>query len=133
LDTGGLTDLEVNVVRGHGEILRLAGADESFPAGVLDAVGLKRTAVNHQDTEFGEINLSFEQIPMADADIIFVMRSSDEFHEGVTARALAHPLWQNLKAAKAGRVHDVTLDNWLQGGPIAAGLILDEIEKALLA
>jgi iron complex transport system substrate-binding protein len=132
LGAKGLTDREVNVVRGHGEVLRLAGADESFPAGVLDAVGLKRTAVNHQDTEFGEINLSFEQIPMADADIIFLMRSSDEFHENVTARALAHPLWQNLKAAKAGQVHDVTLDNWLQGGPIAAGLILDDIEKALL-
>ena len=132
LQARGLADREVSVVRGHGEILRLAGADESFPAGVLDAVGLKRTAVNHQDTAFGEIDLSFEQIPMADADIIFLMRSPDQFHEEVTARALAHPLWQNLKASGAGQVHDVTLDHWLQGGPIAAGLILDEIEKALL-
>jgi iron complex transport system substrate-binding protein len=129
----GLDDFEVSVVRGHGEILRLAGADESFPAGVLDAVGLKRTQVQHQDTAFGEIDMSFEQIPMADADIIFLMRSPDAFHEAITVQALGHPLWQNLRAAKSGQVHDVTLDHWLQGGPLAAGLILDDIEGALLS
>lgn len=137
LREAGLIDLQVCVVRGFSDIVRIASADGSFPAGVLDAIGLQRTAVQKQRTDFGEINLSMENISEADADIIFLMRPRtseagwDEF-DAILDQVQAGPLWQNLRAARQGRVYEVTIDAWLQGGPVAANIILDEIESALL-
>lgn len=40
----------------------------------------------------------------------------------------AGPLWQRLPAVVDGRAHEVSDDLWYLGiGPIAAGLVLDEL------
>ncbi|MCK9494348.1 MAG: ABC transporter substrate-binding protein [Dehalococcoidia bacterium] len=136
IEAAGLDQLTVSVIRGITDGFRLAAANESFPAPILDEAGLTRTDVQRNTpTDFGEISLSLEQTAQAEADIIIVVhRAPGENPAQAEAleEMMTSPLWQTLTAAKEGRVYDVSIDHWLQGGPIAANLILDDIERHLL-
>lgn len=131
LASAGIAGHEVSVVRSASDILRLAAGNGSFSAPILDAVGLVRSGPQRQESDFGEIDLSLEAVDQADADIIFVLRrpEGDTEADALLDDALAGPLWPTLRAVQTGRVYDVALSPWLEGGAIAANLVLDDIER----
>lgn len=131
LASAGMTGHEVSVVRSASDILCLAAGNGSFSTPILDTVGLVRSGPQRQESDFGEIDLSLEAVDQADADIIFVLRrpEGDTEADALLDDALAGPLWPTLRAVQFGRVYDVALSPWLEGGAIAANLVLDGIER----
>lgn len=79
----------------------------------------------------GIITLSEEAIPDLDADILFVSVYDTESEETL-ADWQRKPLWQQLKAARKGRVYVVNANIWEGGNIIAANLVLDDLDKYLV-
>lgn len=67
---------------------------------------------------------------MVNAEHIFVITYNvdDQQLEEYTS----NPLWQQLPAVQAGNVHLVEGTAWTNHGPVGAGVVLDEVEAALL-
>lgn len=113
-----------------------------FPGRVLEEVGLARPEAQQVDdpAEADQlIEISSERIPEMDGDVIFVMvstvgeggRTSEETETYDTFTA--SPLWDELDAVQAGRVHEVDEAHWnLGGGILAATAMVDDLERFLL-
>lgn len=78
--------------------------------------------------------ISTEQLPEVDADVIFVMTNREDIPED---RADFEPtfggneLWRNLEAVKSGRVYPVEIYSWTNGGPTAnRDLVLPQLFAA---
>lgn len=100
----------------------------SMESSLLRAVGIPRPA-NQQDPEDFAFDLSLERVEEIDAYAIFVYVDQDA--EDELAALQANPLWERLEAAQAGRVFLVESSVWNGLDPIAANLILDDIERHL--
>ena len=102
-----------------------------FAALVLDELGIPRPN-NQKGEEWGVKLTSKENIPQMDADIIFDQTSTDRDDGRMDLRTewTKHPLWQNLRAVKNGKVYPVDTATWNNGsGPIAASKMLDDLYK----
>ncbi|MEV1290373.1 iron-siderophore ABC transporter substrate-binding protein [Micromonospora sp. NPDC049679] len=73
--------------------------------------------------------LSLENLGQVDADFIYVATLNADGEKALAA-AKAQPAFARLKAAAAGRVAAVDGGVWSSGaGPVAAGKVLDDIER----
>jgi iron complex transport system substrate-binding protein len=114
----------VSMVRFLPESIRLYG-EGSFIGTILADAGFARPPIQQVDKTFVEV--SREQIGQAEGDLVFYGGFGQGGAEGLAA-VTAGPLWQNLPAVAAGRAHEVSDDLWYLGiGPLAAGMILDEL------
>ncbi|WP_167158008.1 iron-siderophore ABC transporter substrate-binding protein [Streptomyces sp. MBT27] len=123
--------LKVNVVRFvEGADIRIYGR-QNYIATVLADVGLGRPAVVDRAKGGFAYEVSPERIDLAAADVIFYATYGDPGKAGAT-RTLASSLWKGLAAVRAGRVHGVDDQLWIQGiGYTAATRILAELTTAL--
>ncbi|WP_331447973.1 iron-siderophore ABC transporter substrate-binding protein [Streptomyces xanthochromogenes] len=123
--------LKVNVVRFvEGADIRIYGR-QNYIATVLADVGLGRPAVVDRAKGGFAYEVSPERIDLAAADVIFYATYGDPGKAGAT-RTLASSLWRGLAAVRAGRVHGVDDQLWIQGiGYTAATRILAELTTAL--
>ncbi|MCP2261041.1 iron complex transport system substrate-binding protein [Streptoalloteichus tenebrarius] len=104
-------------------------AAKSFVGTILNDAGLPRPEKQRVDDLAVEI--STENLSMADADWIFVGSYGDPTKTGMDA-ALAGPLWSQLGAVKAGHAQKVADETWFLGlGLLAANSVLDDLEKRL--
>lgn len=100
----------------------------AYTPGVLKAVGLTSSIAGTAEAPYARVNL--EQLVENDPDVIFVMASPTG--KLITDEWASNPLWQNLKAVKAGAVYKVDRDLWSKmRGVIAAEAIAEEAIKAL--
>ena len=125
---GNPADTEVSMVRQMPDNIRLYGKG-SFIGTILEDSGFSRPEVQQIDETLVEI--SREQISQADGDLIFYSAFGPT-SQAALDELVAGPLWQNLSAVQNGRSYEVADDVWYLGiGPIAANLILDDLEKFL--
>lgn len=112
------------------EEIRIYGPD-TFSGSILTDVGFDLG--DHDWDEYSMAYISAEQLGMVDADVVLASSyGGTESTEFKTAFALIEPLWQAVPAVAEKRQHWVEDDIWMLGiGPLGAGLILDDIEKAL--
>ncbi len=109
-----------------GNDLRLYGQG-SFIGTILGDAGFGRPQNQLNDETFTKI--SREQVSQADGDLLFYGAYGD------TARAnqqelVASEQWRNLDAARTGKAFEVSDEVWYLGlGPLAANLVLDDLEK----
>lgn len=102
----------------------------SMESSLLRAVGIPRPPNQQQPEEFA-FDLSLERVNEIDAYAIFVYVDREANDELETLRA--NPLWDRLEAVQAGRVFLVEASVWNGLDPIAADLILDDIDRNLSA
>jgi ABC-type Fe3+-hydroxamate transport system substrate-binding protein len=125
--------------KGDGATMTLV-ADGAFGASIAAGVGLPRppsgasVPADRTDVERrnGEYNISLEQLGLLDADhLILITRpaGTSPKEEQQLAELRTNPLWSNLRFARTGKVHVVSLDDWLQGSARAAGRVLDDLER----
>uniref|UniRef100_A0AAU2V4J4 Iron-siderophore ABC transporter substrate-binding protein n=1 Tax=Streptomyces sp. NBC_00003 TaxID=2903608 RepID=A0AAU2V4J4_9ACTN len=119
--------LKVNVVRFvEGADIRIYGR-KNYIATVLADVGLGRPAIVDRAKDGFSYDVSPERIDLADADVIFHATYGDPAKSKAT-RTLSSALWKGLPAVRAGRVHAVDDQLWIQGiGYGAAEAVLREL------
>ena len=105
--------------------------ENSFSGSIMADLGIPRPK-SHAAVDDGLIILSEERISDLDADILFLSVYNDEESEQVLANLQQKPLWNQLKAVQNQRVYPVNYDIWRGGNPIAANLVLDDLEKYLI-
>lgn len=99
----------------------------AYTPGVLEAIGLTASIKGTAEAAYAKLNL--EQLIENNPDVIFVMASGGKV---MTDEWASNPLWQNLKAAKAGAVYKVDRNLWSKmRGVIAAEAIAEEAIQAL--
>lgn len=126
---GEARDEQVSVIRFLASQIRIYQKD-SFSGVLLDQLGFARPP--NQDVDAFALRVGKESIPDMDGDRIFHFTYDPGTGEGIAAAedALADPLWRNLEAVKAGRVHAVDDAIWnTAGGVLAARLMLDDIAR----
>ncbi|GAA3883389.1 amonabactin ABC transporter substrate-binding protein [Saccharothrix violaceirubra] len=104
---------------------------QHFASTVVSELGLKRPQVQQTDGTGPSEAVSLEKLDVLDADWIFLGTLNSD-GAAALAQAEQNPTWTKLKAV--GAKHVVTVDGvpWTsRGGPIAAGVVLDDIRKAL--
>ncbi|MDR5867383.1 ABC transporter substrate-binding protein [Halomonas koreensis] len=114
------------VVRFKSDHVRLYST--GFAGSILEELGFEQpTAV--RDQGWGMKLTSEENIPVLDADVLFVLLEPDDPAIARNYRHwTSHPLWQRLEAVQAGRVFEVDTVNWIMGGGIlAANAMLDDL------
>ncbi len=125
---GNPAETEVSMVRQMSDSIRLYGKG-SFIGTILEDAGFSRPEIQQVDETFVEI--SREQISQADGDLIFYSAFGPT-SQAALDELVAGPLWQNLSAVQNGKSYEVSDDLWYLGiGPIAANLVLEDLEKFL--
>jgi iron complex transport system substrate-binding protein len=132
-NAGDLLKKKVSVVRfmpGKTRIYQL----DSFSGVILKQVGFARPELQNKN-EFA-IEISREQIPDADGDILFYFTyNSNEDPQGGSKQEqifVNDPLWKNLKAVrnkKAFKVDDIIWNT--AGGIKAANIMLDQLNEII--
>ncbi|MEO0494521.1 MAG: iron-siderophore ABC transporter substrate-binding protein [Actinomycetota bacterium] len=131
---GDPSAIDVSIARALGQVIRLH-TKFHFAGQVLDDVGFGRPdSQTTDDPETRLVQVSLEELPMADADHLFVFGAGQFGSLGgdgvseVVQEILDHPLYPTLGVAETGNVHVVDPLGWQQGGLPAANLILDDLE-----
>ncbi|MBB3141519.1 ABC transporter substrate-binding protein [Halomonas organivorans] len=116
------------VVRFKSDHLRLYST--GFAGSILDELGFEQPEAV-QDQGWGMKLTSEENIPVINADVIFVLLEPDDPAIARNYRHwAAHPLWQRLDAVRHDRVFEVDAVNWIMGGGIlAANAMLDDLYR----
>lgn len=99
-----------------------------FAGSILSELGFEQPISLH-DQGWGMKLTSQENIPVMNADVIFVLLEPDDPAIADNYRDWAsHPLWQQLDAVRNERVFEVDAVNWIMGGGIqAANAMLDDL------
>ena len=105
--------------------------ENSFSGSIMADLGIPRPK-SHAAVADGLIILSEERISDLDADILFLSVYNDEESAQILANLQQKPLWNQLKAVQNQKVYPVDYDIWRGGNPIAANLVLDDLEKYLV-
>ena len=125
---GNPADVEVSMVRQLSDSIRLYGKG-SFIGTILEDAGFSRPEIQQVDET--KVDISREQISQAEGDLIFYSGFGPT-SQAALDELVAGPLWQNLSAVQNGKSYEVADDLWYLGiGPIAANLVLDDLEKFL--
>lgn len=106
----------------------------SFPGGVMSELGFAWNLAAQQTSSPSLRFSNMESLPVLDADLFFVLlRAQSPAIERQYQTLRNHPLWQQLRAVKAGQVWQVDSVPWsLSGGILGASLMLGDIERHLL-
>jgi iron complex transport system substrate-binding protein len=87
---------------------------------------------NRPDNQLGDktfTKLSREQISQADGDMLFYAAYGDNARQQMS-QVTSSVQWTTLGAVRAGQAIEVPDDTWYLGlGPLAADLVLDDLEK----
>lgn len=107
--------------------LRLSMPGRNLGTEVAVALGLKRPdAQNALEVDsFNTVALSPEQLPVLDADVMFLEQRQES-----VAFLETNPFWQRMGAVQQGRVHFVG-NYWEFGGAGSAARVLDEMIAAV--
>lgn len=128
---GDRLNTEVSLVRFRSGEVRIYTT--GFPGSILREAGLQRPEsqeVADWDNDPQVMNLSKEQIPLMDGDVMFYMVSDWGNNEGsaIQAEWIDHPLWQTLTVVQNDAVYPVNEEHWNLGGGIqAANRLLDDL------
>ncbi|MDB1088123.1 ABC transporter substrate-binding protein [Streptomyces sp. ACA25] len=129
-DTAAQT--EVSILRFiEGGDTRLYGR-QNYIGTILEDLGLGRPAIVEDAEDGFAVEVSPEQVDLADGDVIFYTSYGSAEKSG-EEKALNGPLWESMTAVQNDQVFHVEDQLWFLGiGYTAANLILDEIETALV-
>lgn len=133
---GERLDTEVSLVRFRTGEVRIYTT--GFPGSVLREAGLSRPEsqqVADWENDPQVMNLSLEQIPLMDGDIMFYMVSNWGDDEGsqIQTEWTNQPLWQTLNVVQNDAVYPVNEEHWNLGGGIqAANRMLDDLYSFFL-
>lgn len=105
-------------------------ATNSFAGSILADLGIRRPK-SQAAVDDGTIRLSEERLSDLDADILF-LSVFDEESDNILADWQQKPLWNQLQVVKNQRVYLVNGKIWRAGDPLAANLVLDELNKYLV-
>ncbi|MFI0464058.1 ABC transporter substrate-binding protein [Saccharopolyspora sp. 5N102] len=107
--------------------IRLYGKG-SFIGSILADAGFGRP--DNQQIEQTHTKISREQISQADGDQLFYAAYGESAEQQMTG-VVDSVQWTTLNAVKNGKAIEVQDDTWYLGlGPIAANLVLDDLQKA---
>lgn len=109
-------------------------SERSFAGSVLNDVGLKRP-LSQSDPSGSTSGFTFseERLDLIDGDVMFVaIYGGRETGERDLKRLQKSPLWSKLSVVQRNRVYYIDPDIWRGRTPIAAELILDDLEKYLV-
>lgn len=117
---------KVAVVRFKSDHVRIYTS--GFAGSILTELGFEQPDTL-QTQGWGMKLSSTENIPILDADVMFVLLEPDDpAIEDNYRRWAAHPLWQQLTAVQNERVFEVDPVSWMMGGGIlAANAMLDDL------
>jgi iron complex transport system substrate-binding protein len=119
---------EVSMVRFTPDRTRMFGVS-SFTGSIAVDMGLARPE-SQRFTAISE-DVGPESIDVADGDWIFYSVQGDAARTDA-ANVLAGPLWQSMKAVKAGHAVQVDDDPWyLNAGPTAARLVITQLADTI--
>lgn len=139
LEAAGVLEWEVSVVRFNPGTGPLGGAaryygNMSFATDIIKRLGFRRPPHHDLDDVFA-VGINPEQIPEVDGDAIFYFVMETGTGEATSAAQawLSQPLWQALRAHKAGRVWEVPDETWNKTyGIVSAFYVLEDIERIVL-
>jgi len=99
-----------------------------FAGSILEELGFAQPDTL-QSQSWGMKLTSTENIPVLDADALFILLEPDDPAIADNYQHWAsHPLWQQLSAVQSGRVFEVEPVSWMMGGGIlAANAMLDDL------
>ncbi|MEM7125976.1 MAG: ABC transporter substrate-binding protein [Chloroflexota bacterium] len=105
----------------------------SFPGTVVSDIGLRRP--ENQDIEGFTTNISMEELPSADADVMLLWTfGANAEIRGQNSDALSalldEALWQSLDVVQNEQVYEFP-GYWIGSGALAANAIVDDISTAL--
>lgn len=105
----------------------------SFPGSVMSELGFGWNSAAQQARSTSLRFSGFENIPLLDADLFFILLRTESAAIMRHYQALtAHPLWQQLRAVKAQLLWTVDSVPWsLSGGILGANHMLDDVDAAL--
>lgn len=117
---------KVAVVRFKSDHVRIYTS--GFAGSILDELGFEQPDTL-QSQSWGMKLSSTENIPVLDADALFILLEPDDPAIADNyQRWASHPLWQQLSAVQSGRVFEVEPVSWMMGGGIlAANAMLDDL------
>ncbi|MFD3406837.1 ABC transporter substrate-binding protein [Kribbella sp. NPDC058693] len=124
----GFSGTSISMVRFTPDRTRMFGVS-SFTGSIAVDMGLGRP----ESQQFRAISedVGAESIDVADGDWIFYSVQGDAAKTDA-ASVLAGPLWQSMKAVKAGHAVNVDDDPWyLNAGPAAARLVVQQLAEHL--
>jgi len=109
-------------------------SERSFSGSVLNDVGLKRPASQSDPSgSMRGFTFSEERLDLVEGDVMFVaVYGGKETGERDLKRLQKSSLWSKLSVVQRNRVYYIDPDIWRARTPIAAELILDDLEKYLL-
>ena len=125
---GGQWPQKVAVVRFKSDHVRIYTS--GFAGSILDELGFEQPeTLASQD--WGMKLASTENIPVLEADVIFVLLEPDDPAIAANYQHWAsHPLWQQLTAVQRGQVFEADPVSWMMGGGIlAANAMLDDLYR----
>lgn len=101
-----------------------------FAGSILDELGFAQPDAL-QSQSWGIKLSSTENIPVMDADALFILLEPDDPAIADNYRHWSsHPLWKQLSAVQSGRVFEVDPVSWMMGGGIlAANAMLDDLYR----
>lgn len=129
---GDKLNTEISIVRFQATEARIYY--QGFPGSILKEVGLARPE-KQRVTDKVVLNLTLEQIPEMDGDVIFYFVATGDADTEAQAKKTFedwtnNELWKNLKAVKAGKVVQVDEVFWnMTGGIQGANKMLDDLYK----
>lgn len=117
---------KVAVVRFKSDHVRIYTG--GFAGSILSELGFTQPETL-QSQRWGMKLSSTENIPVLDADVMFILLEPDDPAIADNYRRWAsHPLWHQLTAVQNGRAFEVDPVSWMMGGGIlAANAMLDEL------
>jgi iron complex transport system substrate-binding protein len=122
---------EVTIMRASEEFGLSFYLPDSFPGTVVKDAGLARPEGQRGEGFTKEISLELVGEAEADAVFVWAFEDSPRESEDVVRDLREDPLFGRLNVARRGDVY-VGGDYWIGSGVLAANLILDDIENALL-
>lgn len=129
---GDRVNQEISLVRFLPGAARINYKD-NFAGRILQEIGFQRPPSQRKDQFASQV--TFEQIPQMDADLLFYMTFKTEEGEATEVEKAwtQHPLWQNLEVVKQNNVYEVNDIYWnTAGGVQAANRMLDDLGRYLL-
>ncbi|WP_434753089.1 iron-hydroxamate ABC transporter substrate-binding protein [Paenibacillus amylolyticus] len=123
-------DGTVMAIRVTAKELRVFSTRRPMGPILYDDLGLTPAkGIKEMDTSKPYQVVSREVLPDYDADAIFVVVNSDDEAQTMFKELQNNPIWQGLKAVKAGHVYPIGAQPWLDYSSIGNKMAMDEAKE----